>query len=126
MRLLLAAVLIAVPVSAADTPAISPALKAALANRLAGEPTRCIGRTSRMKSRIIDTSVISFMSSSSTLYVNTPDHCGVLKPRRQLVMDARSNQICEGDEVGVADLATDVEYGSCRLGPFVPWVRAKR
>ena len=111
--------------TAAEAPAVSPQLKARLAGRTAGEPVRCVPTTTRSKTSIVDNRALIFSQSSKTLFVNIPA-CPFLRPDRTLFIDGDKRRLCEGDEVMVVHLESDIIYGACRLGPFTPFTRAKR
>ena len=114
----------AVTVATAEAPAVSPKLKARLAGRTVGEPVRCVPITTRSQTSIVDDRALIFSQSSKTLFVNIPA-CPFLRPDRTLFIDGDKKRVCEGDELMVVHLESDIIYGACRLGPFTPFTRAK-
>jgi hypothetical protein len=110
--------------TAAEAPSFGPKLQAKLKGRVAGEPVSCVPMTTRSRTSIVDTSALVFSRGSKTLFVNFPA-CPFLREDRAVVLDGDKRRICEGDEVMVVHLESDIIYGACRMGPFIPYSRAK-
>lgn len=111
--------------TAAEAPSFGPKLQARLKGRIAGEPVRCVPTTTRSQTSIVDANALIFSRGSKTYYVNFPA-CPFLREDRTLFIDGNKRRVCEGDEVMVVHLETDIIYGACRMGPFIPYERAKR
>ncbi len=124
-RMLATLVILAASAStAAEAPSLGPKLQAKLKDRVAGEPVRCVPSTTRSKTSIVDRNALIFQRGSKTLYVNFPA-CPFLREDRALVIDGDKRRVCDGDEVMVVHLESDIIYGACRMGPFIPYTRAK-
>lgn len=123
MRLptILAALLIASPALAA-----SPTLESTLAGRVAGKPVDCINLP-RVRSSTTFTSPdsIVYRLSNRTVYLNQPaGGCG-LRGDPILITRTPSTRLCRGDIVSVVDRGSRIPMGSCGLGVFIPYTKAK-
>jgi hypothetical protein len=119
------ALVAAASASAAEAPAMSAQLQALVKNRTEAPAVRCIRRDVRMRTRIVDADTIAFQSGSAVVFVNRPQSCPLLRPGRSIVNEVTSGNVCEGDVIGIVDLVSDVEYGSCNLSAFTPWLKQK-
>ena len=117
------AVLAASVPTSAEAPTFGPKLQARLKGRVAGEPVQCVTTTTRSQTSIVDNALI-FSRGSKTYYVNFPA-CPFLREDRTLFIDGDKRRVCEGDEVMVTHLESDIIYGACRMGPFIPYTRTK-
>lgn len=108
--------------AAQDTP--SEKLQKITTGRTAGAPEECVPKSGRTRMEIIDSSAVAVYDSSKRYNISLISRdCSFLKPGRQLVMDGRKPRICAGDPFLVVDTETDIQYGSCRWGNFVPYMK---
>jgi len=97
------------------------------AGRTPGEPIACVSKSPRTKIEILDSSAIAVFDSAKRYNISLiPSGCSFLKPNRQLVMDGTKPRFCEGDPFFVVDAESDVRYGSCRWGKFIPYDRPEK
>jgi hypothetical protein len=109
--------------AAQDSP--SEKLQKLTAGRVAGAPESCVPKSSRTKMQILDSSAIAVYDSAKRYNISLVSaDCSFLKPGRQLVMDGNKPRICAGDPFLVVDAESDIQYGSCRWGQFIPYPRA--
>ena len=124
-RLLAALALLAASApTAAEAPALGPKLKARLQDRVAGEPVSCVPVSSRTRTSVLDRNAIIVWRGQETYYVNFPG-CSTLREDRALIIDGDQKRVCEGDAMMVMNLETGITYGSCEMGPFIPYARGK-
>jgi hypothetical protein len=124
-RLLAALAVLAVSApTIAETPAIGPKLQARLKGRVAGEPVSCVPVSSRSRTSVVDRNAILISRGQETYYVNFPA-CSTLREDRALVIDADKRRVCEGDDMMIMNLETGITYGSCEMGPFIPYARVE-
>lgn len=124
-RLLAALALLAGSAStAADAPAFGPKLQARLKGRVAGEPVSCVPFTSRTRTSVADRNAVIVSRGQETYYVNFPA-CSALREDRALVIDGDKRRVCQGDSMMVMNLESGITYGSCEMGPFIPYERPK-
>jgi len=100
-------------------------LDTVLAGRTAGKPATCIQQNFIDDSEIFDGAILYRMKSGPD-YLNRPSQCSQLRPDRGLVSRTPSTSICSGDIVQIVDFTSHFNYGSCGLGEFVPYPRAKK
>jgi len=100
-------------------------LDTVLAGRTAGKPATCIQQNFIDDSEIFDGAILYRMKSGPD-YLNRPPQCTQLRPDRGLVSRTPSTSICSGDIVQIVDFTSHFNYGSCGLGEFVPYPRAKK
>jgi hypothetical protein len=101
-------------------------LSVALAGRVAGQPVSCVNLRDIRGNRSVGEGVILFEGTGGTVYVNRPPAgCPDLRDTRTLITRTSSTQLCRGDIARVADLPSDMEYGSCGLGDFTPYRRVR-
>ena len=117
------AVLAASAPTVAAAPTMGPKLQARLKDRVAGEPVSCVPVSSRTKTSVLDRNAI-IVARGPTYYVNFPG-CSTLRDERALVIDGDKRRVCEGDAMMIMDLDSGITYGSCEMGPFIPYERAK-
>lgn len=117
------AVLAASAPTAAEAPTMGPKLQARLKDRVAGEPVSCVAISSRTKTSVVDRNAI-IVARGRTYYVNFPG-CSTLREDRALVIDGDKRRVCEGDAMLIMNLETGITYGSCEMGPFIPYERAR-
>ena len=111
--------------AAQDTP--SEKLQKLTAGRTAGAPENCVPKSTRTKMQILDSTAIAVYDSAKRYNISlVSTECSFLKPGRQLVMDGSKPRICAGDTFMVVAGDSDIQYGSCRWGQFVPYPRAEQ
>jgi hypothetical protein len=111
--------------AAQDTP--SEKLEKLTAGRAAGAPENCVPKSTRTKMQIIDSTAIAVYDSAKRYNISLiSGDCSFLKPGRQLVMDGSRPRICAGDPFVVVAGDSDIQYGSCRWGQFIPYPRADK
>lgn len=118
------AVLAASAPTVAEAPTMGPKLQARLKGRVAGQPVSCVPVSSRSKTSVLDRNAVLISRGQETYYVNFPA-CSTLREDRALVVDADKRRVCEGDDMMIMNLETGISYGSCEMGPFIPYERAK-
>jgi hypothetical protein len=118
------AVLAASAPTAAEAPALGPKLQARLKDRVAGQPVSCVPVSSRTRTSVVDRNAIIVSRGQETYYVNFPA-CSTLREDRALIIDGDKRRVCEGDAMMVMNLETGIGYGSCEMGPFIPYERVK-
>lgn len=108
----------------ADT-AIGPELAAELSGRVAGEPRTCVSLRDLEGNRSVDDgAAIIFDGRGDVIYVNRPPAgCPSLRFGRTLVTTTTTGQLCRGEIANVVDLTSNMNFGSCGLGDFVPYRR---
>lgn len=118
--------------SASDGPAGAPRVaQDRLAEALAGyspagEPVACVNQRDLRGNKSAGEGALIFEASGNRLFVNRPPAgCPELSFNRTLITRTPTGQLCRGDIVRVADLASTVEYGSCGLGDFTPYRRVR-
>ncbi|MDO6416680.1 hypothetical protein Q4F19_20010 [Sphingomonas sp. BIUV-7] len=121
----LAVALIATGAAAAPRPTGEARLQAMLAGRTAGTPTNCVSLAPSMDSTKIE-GVGMVYRRGRTLYVNRfVNGCPSLNSFNGIVTRTPSTQLCRGDIARVVDFTTGIEGGSCVLGDFTPYEKAK-
>jgi hypothetical protein len=123
--LVIAAILVAAPATAAKRDTPDQQLTKLLAGRVAGKPTNCITLSGTQSSQIIDGKAIVYRVGSR-LYVNTPrSGAESLDDDDILVTRTIGSQLCSIDTVNLIDRGSRFQRGFVILGPFVPYERAK-
>jgi hypothetical protein len=102
-------------------------LAAALSGRTAGAPQDCVNEGDLGGNKSYGRDVIVFSGrTEEVVYVNRPTGgCGGLDFGRALKITTPAAKLCRGDIVTVFDPVSGVEYGSCSLGEFTPYRRAR-
>lgn len=96
----------------------------ALAGRTAGPAISCVNLRDLRGNRSIGDGAILFEGPGGLVYVNRPaGGCPDLNTGRTLVTRTPSGRLCRGDIATVVDPVSQVDYGSCGLGEFVPYRR---
>jgi hypothetical protein len=123
MRVLMLLTLTLLAGPAAARPAT---LESTLAGRVAGAPVDCIDLPRvQGSSSFSDPDSIVYRMSGKLLYLNQPaGGCG-LRGDPVLVTRTPSTRLCRGDIVNAIDRGSRIPVGSCGLGPFVPYTKAK-
>lgn len=123
--LTIAALAFAAPAVAAHRDTPDEKLQKALAGRVAGKPTNCIGLFGSNSTQIIDGKAIIY-GVGSRLYVNEP-RSGAESLREDDVLVTRiyGSQLCSIDSVKLVDRASRFPRGFVTLGQFVPYSRVK-
>jgi len=100
-------------------------LDTVLAGRTAGKAESCIQQNFIDDSETFDGAILYRMKTGPD-YLNRPGECSQLRPNRGLVTSTPSTSICRGDIIQVVDFTSHFNYGSCGLGDFIPYPRAKK
>ncbi len=102
-------------------------LAAALSGRIAGPPQDCVSQDDLGGNRSYGRRVVLFGGrTDDVVYVNRPAAgCPDLDVGRALKTRTTTTQLCRGDIVTVFDPVSGIEYGSCGLGKFTPYRRAR-
>ncbi len=101
-------------------------LAGALRGLTPGQPVACVSQRNLRGNRSIGERVILFEGFGDTVYVNRPPAaCPVLRDGTSLVTNTLAGQLCSGQIVSVVDLQTGVERGTCALGDFTAYRRAR-
>lgn len=122
MRILMMSALL---LATGSAQAVQPSLDKALAGRTAGKPASCIQQNLIDDSETFDSAILYRMKGGPD-YLNRPPQCSQLRPGRGLISSTPTTSICRGDIVQIVDFASRFNYGSCGLGDFVPYPRAKK
>ncbi len=100
-------------------------LDKALAGRVAGAAVDCVDAGRIGGPDIIDSRTILYRDMGRVWRNDLPDQCRALQPGRILVVRLWGGQLCRGDLVDIADGGSSIPMGSCRLGAFTPYEKAK-
>jgi hypothetical protein len=102
-------------------------LAAALSGRTAGPTQDCVDQRDLGGNKSYGKGVIVFGGpTDDVVYVNRPQAgCPDLDSGRALRTRATMARLCRGDIVAVFDPISGIEYGSCSLGEFTPYRRAR-
>ncbi|MBW0144104.1 hypothetical protein [Sphingomicrobium clamense] len=106
----------------------SAKLQAALADKVAGEPEKCLRLDQTRNSQVIDEKHILFKQGSTT-YLNQPRmRCPMIdNVGYALLIDPPvGSSICSGDIVKVFDTGTGQTVSGCSLGEFIPYRTAMK
>jgi len=122
MRILIASALLLATGTAQAAPR---SLDTVLAGRTPGKAATCIQQNFIDDSETFDGAILYRMKGGPD-YLNRPPQCSQLRPDRGLVSRTPSTSICAGDIVQIVDFTSHFNYGSCGLGEFVPYPRAKK
>jgi hypothetical protein len=100
-------------------------LDQSLAGRTAQAEVSCVNQRLLRSNRGAGEGVILFEGPTNrTLYVNRPTGgCPELSSFRALRTRTTSTQLCRGDIVTIFEPSTGIEYGSCALGNFTPYIK---
>lgn len=124
--ILSAAILFALP-AASSKPRLTDAerLEKALAGRTAGKPVLCVSLRDLDSSEVIGDDIV-YKVNRDLLYRNqSSGGCESARRGDALITRAHSSRLCEGDIVRTADLRVGFESGSCILGKFTPYRKAR-
>lgn len=101
-------------------------LDAALAGFTAGKPLTCLPNRDVHGPEAYGDRTLLFRVGRNLIYrTDTHGSCRAISRGDILVTQQFSSQLCSGDLARTADRLTGFETGSCALGPFVPYRRAK-
>jgi hypothetical protein len=102
-------------------------LAAALSGRTAGPPQDCVNEADLGGNKSYGRGVILFSSrTDDVVYVNRPTAgCPTLDFGRAIKIKTPASKLCRGDIFTVFDPVSGIEYGSCSLGEFTPYRRAR-
>jgi hypothetical protein len=93
--------------------------------RQAGTPVSCVPLRNLGGNRSAGEGAVIF-GSGSRIWVNRPPAgCPLVRDHAALTLRTTGSQICRGDIVNVVDTASGMNYGSCGLGDFTPYERAR-
>jgi hypothetical protein len=127
MRILPLSAALLLPLAVSATQARSPSLDKVLAGRTAGAPRSCIQQNYIDSSQIFDSGSILYRMKGGPDYLNTPSPlCSALRSDRGLITRTPSTSLCNGDIIRIVDFTSHFDYGSCGLGEFVPYAKAKK
>ena len=124
--ILSAAILFALP-AASSKPRLTDAerLDKALAGRIAGKPVSCVSLRELDGSEVIGDDIL-YKVSRTLLYRNqSSGGCESARRGDALITRTHSSRLCQGDIVRTADVQAGFESGSCILGTFVPYRKAR-
>jgi hypothetical protein len=101
------------------------ALAEAIGDRRPQAPVACVSQRNLQGNRSVGDAIV-FGGPGDTIYVNRPaGGCSGLTDSRTLVTRTTSSQLCRGDIATIVDSATGMFQGSCGLGDFTPYSRAR-
>lgn len=105
-------------------------LEKLLAGRTPGQPISCIpGTTRNLRSEQVGPNTLVYYQNNQndrTIWRNDPPG-GCVTSNRDVAFITRrpSTQTCRGDILQAFDPLTRMPYGSCALGDFIPYTKAK-
>ena len=124
--LALLAVLAVTPALAAARPTGEAKLQKMIEGRTAGQPVDCLPLLGPATSSTSIEGVGEVFGSGRTIYVNRFEGgCPSLTPFTTVVTRSPTGQMCRGDIARIVDLTSRIESGSCSLGKFTPYSKAK-
>ncbi|WP_174273192.1 hypothetical protein [Sphingomonas bacterium] len=91
---------------------------------VAGKPTSCLPFTRSTDSSKIEGVGILYGFGRQRWLNRLNDSCGRFRQSDILVIESRG-QACRGDMVRVYDSGSRIPVGSCVLGDFIPYTRAR-
>jgi hypothetical protein len=93
-----------------------------------GPPIACVSLAMLRSNTLVGSTAIVFQGRNfNTLWVNRPEGgCPVLRMGRALQTETGGSRLCRGDLVTVWDPVSGVDYGTCPLGDFTAYKRARR
>lgn len=99
-----------------------------LEGRTAQPPVHCVNQRLIHGNRSLDDGGILFGEDhAATVYVNRPTAgCPSLDAGRFLITRTPTGSLCAGDIVTVREQGAGPDVGSCALGEFTPYRRARR
>ena len=102
-------------------------LAAALSGRIAGPPQDCVSEADLGGNKSYGRDVILFSGrTDDVVYVNRPTAgCPGLDFGRAIKIKTPAARLCRGDIVTLFDPVSGVEFGSCSLGEFTRYRRAR-
>lgn len=97
-----------------------------LAGKQAGEPVNCISQRRIQSTYYIGGETILYKISNNLVYRNDPPGgCPGLNSNLALETRTPTGLLCEGEIAHVRDYSLGFSSGSCALGKFVPYRKAK-
>ncbi|MFD1949293.1 hypothetical protein ACFSGX_00755 [Sphingomonas arantia] len=103
----------------------SPELDKLIGNRVAGAPVDCIDLPRARSSETVSNPDTIVYRVGQSLYVNQPaGGCG-FRFDPIIVSRTPSTRLCRGDIITAVDRASRMQQGSCGLGMFTPYAKAK-
>ncbi|HEY0011829.1 MAG TPA: hypothetical protein VGB79_03140 [Allosphingosinicella sp.] len=112
--------------SAAMNAEESAALSEALEGRTAGPPRSCIRLQDVRNTRSVARDTILFEAAGDVVYVNRArSSCPDIKSWHAIRHRTVGTNICANELIRVFDPNSDIEFGGCSLGEFVPWRRRR-
>jgi hypothetical protein len=102
-------------------------LAAALSGRTAGPAQDCVSEADLAGNKAYGKDVIVFSGrTNDVVYVNRlANGCPGLDVGRAIKIKTPATRLCRGDTVTVFDALSGTELGSCSLGEFTPYRRAR-
>lgn len=99
------------------------ALERDLAERIAGEPQRCVPRIQATGLNAVDRRTLVY-DTPGTLWVNElRADCPSLRPDSTLVIETAGDQYCRNDRIRALDPGGHIPGPICLLGDFTPYRR---
>jgi len=117
----------AVPPSPEQTAREQARLETHLAGRTPGQPVSCLPSYRTNDTITISENTILFRDGSTIYRNDPPGGCpGLGRGTYSMITNSTgSTGLCRGDIARIADLTSGVVVGSCSLGDFVPYTRAR-
>ncbi|HEX8655561.1 MAG TPA: DUF6491 family protein [Allosphingosinicella sp.] len=96
------------------------ALERQLAERVAGEPDRCVPRIGATALRAVDRRTLVY-DTPGTLWVNRlRGDCPGLRPNGTIVIETSGDSYCRGDRFRTIESGSSIPGPTCLLGDFTP------
>ncbi|HYG30182.1 MAG TPA: DUF6491 family protein [Allosphingosinicella sp.] len=101
----------------------SSALARQLAERVAGEPDRCVSRIGSTSLHPVDRRTLVY-DTPGTLWVNRlRAECPGLRPDSLIVIEASGESYCRNDRFRAVERGSSIPGPTCLLGDFTPYRR---
>lgn len=100
-------------------------LEQVLRGRLAEAPIACIPVRSVEGTRSVADDLLLYEGRGDIAYLNRTRGSCNLRPHAALIRRTTSPNVCAGEIVNVYDPVSGVSLGSCSLGEFTPYRRAR-
>jgi hypothetical protein len=99
---------------------------AEFAGRVAGAPVQCLNADRAGSLQVLDERTLVYRESARRIWRNDlPDVCPGLDDDAILVIELFGGRPCKGDLFYAVERGSSIRGPSCRLGSFVPYVKAK-
>jgi hypothetical protein len=101
----------------------SAALERQLAERVAGEPDRCVPRIGATALHAVDRQTVVY-DTPGTLWVNRlRGGCPGLRPDAAIVIETSGDSYCRNDRFRTIEVGSSIPGPTCLLGDFTPYRR---